>query len=148
MCTQAWGAGAEIFLSLLNSTIKDRTLFVWKCAVTRWDARLFRLFREQPRQPSRRECGWEGQVKWRARAFRFKHALVDQGRNDTARLPLAGANDIGYVAARQLAAIEHGFENTSRFRRKMAQSGLFLGPHENERKKRSGVFSGDGRGRV
>lgn len=30
-----------------------------------------------------------------ARAFRGKHAPVDQGRNNAARLPVAGANDIG-----------------------------------------------------
>ena len=133
MFTHARGPGAKIFLSFPNSTIKDRTLFVSKCAAMRWDARLFRLFGEQPRQPSRRECGWEGEAQWRAWACRCKYAPVDQGRNNTARLPVAGANDIGCVAARQLAAIEHGFENTSRFRRKMAQSDLFLGPHENAR---------------
>ena len=111
--------GQRILLSLPNSTIKDRTLFVSKCAKpSDGTRRLLSPFREQPGQPSRRECGWEGEAQWRTRAFRCKHPLVDQGRNNTARLPVAGANDIGYVAARQLAAIEHGFENTSRFRRR------------------------------
>jgi hypothetical protein len=97
----------------------------------RWAARLLRPFREHPRHPSRRECGWKREAQWRARALRCKYAPLDQSRNNTARLPVAGINDIGCVAARQLAAIEHGFENTSGFRRKMAQSDLFLGPYEN-----------------
>jgi hypothetical protein len=43
-------------------------------------------------------------------------------------LAVAGADYLGCVAARQLAAIEHDFKNTSRFRRKMTEAGLFLSP--------------------
>jgi hypothetical protein len=53
-------------------------------------------------------------------------------------LAVAGADDLGCVAARQLAAIEHGFENTSRFRRKMTQSVSFSVHKMMRVRKRSG----------
>jgi hypothetical protein len=45
-------------------------------------------------------------------------------------LAVAGADDLGCVAARQLATIEHRFQNGSRFRWKISESNLFLAPHQ------------------
>jgi hypothetical protein len=44
-------------------------------------------------------------------------------------LALAGADGLGCVAARELAAVEHRFQNSSRFRWKISESNLFLAPH-------------------
>jgi len=94
------------------------------------DVRLLRPFREQPRHPSRRERGRKCQAQRRARAFGFEHALINQSRYDAARLAITRADDSGCIAARQLSAIEHGFENITRFGRKLSESNLFLAPHQ------------------
>jgi hypothetical protein len=51
-------------------------------------------------------------------------------RETAAHLALRGADDLGCVAARQLAAIEHSLQNSSRFRWKI----LFLARFEPDAK--------------
>jgi hypothetical protein len=54
--------------------------------------------------------------------------LLDQGRDNTPRLPIAGADDRGSVAAREFAAIEQGFEHCTGFRRQLVGADFLLRP--------------------
>lgn len=56
--------------------------------------------------------------------------MIDQAGDDTAGLVVSRANDASGVAARQLAAIEHGLEHCARFRRQAVEADLFFRPKQ------------------
>ena len=83
---------------------------------------------EQPRHPARGQRRREGDTQRRASAFRGEHTLLNQGGDDTPRLPIAGADDRGSVAAWELAAIEQGFKHGASFRRQLVGADLLVRP--------------------
>ena len=54
--------------------------------------------REQSRHPARGECRWKCKPQRRARVLGRHYALLDEGGNDAAGLPLPGADDGGGFA--------------------------------------------------
>lgn len=92
---------------MYNSATRQMTA----CAGSEWQAMgpepsgpflswLFRLFREQARHPTRRERSRKGKAERGAGAFGGEDVSVYQRRDDAPRLPLAGADDAGNIAAR------------------------------------------------
>ena len=70
-----------------------------------------RLLGKQSRHPTSCERGGEHEAQRCARMIGDEYALIGEGGNDAPRLPLARAHDRVDIAARQFAAIQHGFEN-------------------------------------
>ena len=70
-----------------------------------------------------------------------QHAVFDERGDDAAGLAFAGADDAGGVAARQFAAVEHGFEYGAGFWRQPVEADFLFGPEQDARAQLVGCIS-------
>ena len=91
---------------------------------------LSRPLRKQSGHPARGERCGEGEAQRRARAFRRKHAPIDQRGDKAAAAAFAGSENRRRFRARDFAAIEHGFEQGAGFGRQLAHADFLFRPQQ------------------